>query len=155
MIIYQLKPWLNWNYIIVKLLGWLCTYRKICENNSEKRKVYNGVLRVIFFTFRVPFFAFCILRHSCKKLGFRGLFFRCINKTQNLHEMWKYIVNVSYFVVSWQNLVFFLACLFTFTCKCSSFIESRQGLMVCPCQMLFLQWSNTVFNALSSGLFVF
>ncbi len=55
----------------------------------EKRKVYSGV-------FRVTFFAFCISQHFTpgsafvqKVKGFRGLFFRGINKIRNSHEIRK------------------------------------------------------------------
>ncbi len=65
----------------------------------EKRKVYSGVFCITFFAFRIsqhftPGSAF-----ARKLKGLRGLFFRSINKTRNSHEMRKYIVSVSYFVV--------------------------------------------------------
>ncbi len=89
-----LKPTVTFHY----LYGRLQTYREICENDHEmqKTKAYSGVFRATFFTFRAPFFAFCILQHFAlgsafaRKLeAFCNLFFRGINKTRNSPEMQK------------------------------------------------------------------
>ncbi len=71
-------------------LGRLYTYCKIRENECEKQKVYSWVFHMTFFAFRAPFFAFCISQHFAPGLafartlkGFRGSFFRGINKTRS------------------------------------------------------------------------
>ncbi len=81
-------------FFIILPLGQLYTYREISENGSEKQKIYSGVFRVTFFVFHTLFFAFCISQHFVPELaftrevkGFRSLFFSCIIKTRNLHEM--------------------------------------------------------------------
>ncbi len=59
----------------------------------EKRKVYGGVFRVIFMGFTPRFSRFAAFRIRvdirAKVKGFCGLFFRDINKTENLHEIRK------------------------------------------------------------------
>ncbi len=76
-------------------LGWLYTYRKICENGCEMRKT-KSVQRGISHHFFHVSHPFCHFSHFTPRLafarklkGFRGLLFRSINKTRNSPEMRK------------------------------------------------------------------
>ncbi len=72
----------------VTLLDWLYTYREIRENGREMWKMKSvrwGILCHFFHSSH--FTSGSALAQKLK--GFRGLFFRSINKTQNSHEMWK------------------------------------------------------------------
>ncbi len=78
-----------------EVLGQLHTYRKICKNGREMRKIKSVWWGISCHFFRVlrPFFRFSHfapgLVFTQKLKGFRGLFIRHINKKRNLPKMLK------------------------------------------------------------------
>ncbi len=76
---------------------------------SEKQKVYSGVFHVTFFTFCASFFAFHSIsrqgQHSRRKSkDFVVYFFPALIKHKLRMKYKKCIVNVSYFVVFFENI---------------------------------------------------
>ncbi len=93
----DLRPSDFFQTVIIYKAGYtlIAKYAKM-DAECEKWKVYSGVFRITFFAFHAPFFAFRISQHFAlglafarKLKGFRGLFFRGINKTWNSPEMRK------------------------------------------------------------------
>ncbi len=96
-----------------------CLLRPAIHLSRNMWKWSWNVLRHFFRVSR-PFFHFSQhfvpgLTFGWKVRGFCGLFFRGINKIRNLHEIWKCIVSVSYFMVCYVKYKTCIAGLTTFS----------------------------------------